>query len=69
MTNLKEAQPLRHRVRRIGRREFMFLLASATTAPRALRAQQKAMPVIGWLSVFSPPANRGDLVRAQFTKV
>jgi putative ABC transport system substrate-binding protein len=21
------------------------------------------MPVIGWLSVFSPPANRGDLVR------
>jgi putative ABC transport system substrate-binding protein len=32
------------------------------TAARALRAQQKAMPVIGWLSGNSPSANPGDLV-------
>jgi hypothetical protein len=54
MTNWKTAQPLGHRVRRIGRRRFMFLLAGATTAPRALRAQQKTIPVIGFLSGASP---------------
>jgi len=32
-------------------------------APGSLRAQQKAMPVIGQLSVFSPTARLGDLVR------
>jgi putative ABC transport system substrate-binding protein len=36
------------------RRELMLLLASAMTAPRALRAQQKAMPVVGFLGVSSP---------------
>jgi putative ABC transport system substrate-binding protein len=35
------------------RRELMLLLAGATTAGRALRAQQKAMPVIGYLSSTS----------------
>ena len=44
----------------MNRRELMLLLAGAVIAPRALRAQQKAMPVIGYLSVFSPPANLGD---------
>jgi putative tryptophan/tyrosine transport system substrate-binding protein len=38
----------------VNRRELMLLLASAMTAPRALRAQQKEMPVIGYLSSGSP---------------
>ena len=36
------------------RRELMLLLGGAMTAARALRAQQKAMPVIGLLGVASP---------------
>ena len=45
------------------RREFVLLL-SATMAPgRSLRAQKKAMPVIGQLSSGPPPADLGDLVR------
>jgi putative ABC transport system substrate-binding protein len=36
------------------RRELMLLLGAAMTAPRALRAQQKAMPVIGYLDGSSP---------------
>src|SRR3954452_13435832 len=36
------------------RRRELILLLGAMTAPRALRAQQKAMPVIGFLSGFSP---------------
>jgi hypothetical protein len=45
------------------RRDFVLLLAGAMTTARPLRAQQKAMPVIGYLSVFSPSENLGDLVR------
>jgi ABC-type uncharacterized transport system substrate-binding protein len=44
------------------RRRFIALLAAAITAARTLRAQQKAMPVIGWLYGFSPPANPDDLL-------
>ena len=36
------------------RRELMLLLGGAMTAARALRAQQKAMPVVGFLGVGSP---------------
>jgi putative ABC transport system substrate-binding protein len=35
-------------------RELLLLLGGAMIVPRALRAQQKAMPVIGWLSSTSP---------------
>jgi ABC-type uncharacterized transport system substrate-binding protein len=36
------------------RREFLLLLGGAMTAPRVLRAQQKPMPVIGYLASGSP---------------
>jgi hypothetical protein len=36
------------------RRELMLLLGGALTAARALRAQHKAMPVIGFLGTISP---------------
>jgi hypothetical protein len=36
------------------RRELMLLLGGAMIAARALRAQQKAMPVIGYLRGQAP---------------
>src|SRR5438128_3598019 len=40
----------------MNRRELMLLLSGAMTAPRAVGAQQKAMPVIGVPGVASPPS-------------
>jgi putative tryptophan/tyrosine transport system substrate-binding protein len=41
----------------VRRRELIFLLGGALTAARGLRAQQKATPVIGYLSSATPAAN------------
>src|SRR5262249_35417826 len=39
------------------RRYFIASLAATTTAARTLRAEQKAMPVIGYLNGTTPEAN------------
>jgi hypothetical protein len=41
------------------RRRFIALLGAAITAARTLRAQQKAMPVIGYLNPTSEGLARG----------
>jgi putative tryptophan/tyrosine transport system substrate-binding protein len=47
------------------RRELLLVLGGAITAPpRALRAQQKSMPVIGFLSIASPGPSYEPLVAA-----
>jgi putative ABC transport system substrate-binding protein len=43
------------------RRELMLLLGGAITAAPALRAQQRPMPVIGYLNGTSPEANAPQL--------
>jgi len=45
------------------RRRELLLLGTAILAARAGRAQQKAMPVVGVLTIFSPPP---DLARSPF---
>jgi ABC-type uncharacterized transport system substrate-binding protein len=43
------------------RRELLLLVGGAVTASRALRAQQRAMPVIGYLNGTTPEANAAPL--------
>jgi putative ABC transport system substrate-binding protein len=47
----------------LNRRELMLLLGGAMTGARASHAQQKPMPVIGFLNV-TPPAPLAPLVAA-----
>ena len=54
MANRNSAYLLRKQRHRIRRRELMLLLGGAMTAARLLQAQQKAMPVIGFLSSRTP---------------
>jgi putative ABC transport system substrate-binding protein len=44
----------------MNRRELMLLLGGALTVARGLRAQQKAMPVIGFLGSIGPIAPQMD---------
>ena len=45
----------------MNRRELLLVLGGALTATRALRAQQKAMPVIGYLHYASPGPNAPNI--------
>src|SRR6516164_955258 len=42
------------------RRELLLVLGGALMASPVVRAQQRAMPVIGALNIGSPPANLGN---------
>jgi putative ABC transport system substrate-binding protein len=45
----------------VRRRELLLLISGALTVPPGVRAQHKAMPLIGYLIGYSRPPNRDDL--------
>ena len=59
MTNWNSVQPPRRRGNRIRRRELMLVAGGVVMTPYVLLAQQKGMPVIGFLSSASPNAYAG----------
>ena len=61
MINRNSAYLLRQQRHRIRRRELMLLIGGAMTAVRPLHAQQKAMPLIGFLGSTSPGPNEPAL--------
>jgi putative ABC transport system substrate-binding protein len=69
-TNRKNARdPLGRRPGvQMRRRDLPLIVTAVMVGGRPVRAQQKAMPVIGQLSPFSPPANLGNLVRGPIHK-
>jgi putative ABC transport system substrate-binding protein len=48
------------------RRELLLTAIVVMAAPGGLRAQQRAMPVVGYLSTSSPPVKLADLARGPF---